>query len=273
MATKNTDITKPASGGALVVHDYGDHTGVGMKMDMDDLKIPFIQLSQTDSKILDSEEPNYVAGGSAGQLLNAATQRYSDSLLVVPAIRRTTYVEWKPNNAGFVAEHEANAEIVRDAKANSADARNLVTASGNELVFTKSLYAIVLNEETMEPEGFCVIPFSSSKLSPWRSYWTKIDTTKATKGAPIYAHTLRVAVKADKNKEGKKYFNLDLYPARDDDGNLASSVGESNAISSLIAPDSAAFLAAAQLFEMVSSGQATADHGTNSSDTDDSTPY
>jgi hypothetical protein len=271
-AKKSTAVSKQAAG-ELVTYDYGDHAGVGMNLDMDDLKVPFVQLVQNDSRVLDSDESKYVAGGKPGQILNTASQVYTDNLLIVPAMRKTSYVEWLPGRAGFVAEHEDGSAIVREAKANAANPRELRTPAGNELQFTKSIYAIVLNEETLEPEGFAVIPFAASKLASWRTYWTKIDTTKATKGVPIYGHMARLAVKPDKSKEGKKFFNFDLYPAMDDDGILATSIGDSNAATSRIAPDSTAFEAGAKLFDMVGSGAATADHGSNSADEADSTPY
>ena len=152
-------------------------------------------------------------------------------------------------------------QIVAEAKRNAAKRFDLRTENGNELVETRSIYAIILSEE-MEPLGYCVIPFTSSKMAPWRDFWTRVDTAKISKGAPVFSLLVRLGVVGTKNKKGDKYKNFSMYPACDAKGKLTRDILESVIGPSMLAPDSDAYLAAKTLREAVTSGRATADHET-----------
>jgi hypothetical protein len=252
---------RPMGGEALVPFDYGDDVGVGMDITMDDLKIPFIALAQSDSKILDEDEEVYAPGGEAGMLFNGATREYYNDLILVLAVRRTTYVEWAPDRGGFVDEHDSKSPVVADAKANAVKKHDLRTEAGNELQETRSIFGIICDKD-MNPMGYCVVPFASSKMAPWRDYWTVIDTARVSKRAPLYAHTVRLSSRKDKNKAGDKFHNLVLLPARDANGNLTTERDAASVLGSMLPPDHPAFLAAKALHEAVESGTATADRET-----------
>lgn len=263
-------LTTRMSGGELVPFDYGDDAGVGMDITMDDLKIPFISLAQSDSKILDEDEEVYAPGGAPGMLFNGATREYSDELLLCLAVRRTTFIEWLPDRGGFVEEHPVNSPIVTEARANAAKKYELRTAKGNELVETRSIFAIVLNSD-LAPVGYCIVPFTSSKMAPWRDYWTAIDTARVSKKAPLFAHLVRLTSKNDKNKKGDKFKNFVMHPARDAEGVLTTDLLQASVSGSMIAPDQPAYLAARELRDAVESGRATADQATNTGEPRDVT--
>lgn len=254
-------LTVQEGGGELVPYDYGDDAGVGMDISMDDLKIPFISLVQSDSKILDEEEDVYAPGGAAGMLFNGATQEYHESLLLCPAVRVTTFVEWLPDRGGYVGEHAADSAVVADARANAVSKYELMTNDGNELVETRSIYAIVLNGD-LNPVGYCIVPFTSSKMKPWRNYWTAIDTARVSKKAPLFAHLIRLTSKNDKNKKNDKFKNFVMHPARDDKGELVEDASSSSVAGSMIDPKHPAYLAAKELRSAIDSGRAKADTGT-----------
>jgi hypothetical protein len=259
--TTTAVATKPAGGGELVPFDYGDDAGVGMDITMDDLKIPFIALAQSDSKILDEDEATYAPGGAAGMLFNGATLEYSEDLILCLSVRRTTYVEWAPDRGGFVDEHAALSPVVAEAKRNAAKKYELKTAEGNDLQETRSIFAIVLDGE-LNPVGYCVVPFTSSKMAPWRDYWTKIDTARVSKSAPLFAHVVRLSSFKDKNRAGDKFSNFVMAPARDAEGALTQDVLASSVSGSMLSPDHPAYLAARELRDAVESGRATADKST-----------
>tara|TARA_R110000796_G_scaffold41179_3_gene102008 strand:+ start:4359 stop:5192 length:834 start_codon:yes stop_codon:yes gene_type:complete len=262
MATKKTTEVATVTPGAVALpFDYGDDAGQGMEITMDDLKIPFIALVQNDSKVLDADEPNYVPGGSAGMLFNGATRQFSDDLILVPALRQTTYVEWLPDRGGFADEHAATSPIVAEAKRNAAKKYELRTEGGNDLEETRSIYAIVLDSE-LNPVGYCVVPFTGSKMGPWRDFWTKIDTARVSKDAPLFSLMIRISSFDDKNKAGKKYKNYLVNPARDAEGNMTSDPLAAAVAGSMLAPTSPQYLAAKQLREAIQSGSATADRET-----------
>ena len=259
-ATKAVAV-KPNTPTDLVPFDYGDDAGAGMDITMDDLKIPFIALAQSDSKILDEEEATYAPGGAAGMLFNGATLEYADELILALAVRRTTYVEWLPDRGGFVDEHAALSPIVAEAKRNAAKKYDLRTEAGNDLVETRAIYAIVCDSE-LNPVGYCIVPFTSSKMAPWRDYWTAIDTARVSKNAPLFAHTVRLSSKNDRNKKGDKFKNLVMAPARDAEGNMTQVTLEADVRGSMLAPDHVAYQAARALRDAVDSGRAVADKST-----------
>ena len=252
----------PMGGGELVPFDYGDDAGAGMDLTMDDLKIPFIALAQSDSKILDEEEDVYAPGGAAGMLFNGATKEYADGLTLCLAVRSVSYIEWLPDRGGFVDEHASNSAIVKEAKANAAKRYELRTANGNELVETKSIFAIVLDADLM-PVGYVVVPFTSSKMAPWRDYWTAIDTARVSRKAPVFAHLVRLTSKSDKNKKGDKFKNFLMHPARDAEGELTLDPLLASVSGSMLPPNHPAYLAARELRDAVESGRAVADQTTN----------
>jgi len=270
MTDETKALTTPMAGGELVPFDYGDDAGVGMDITMDDLKIPFISLAQSDSKILDEDEEVYAPGGSPGMLFNGATREYTDELLLQLAVRRTTFIEWLPDRGGFVAEHQPLDPIVTEARANAVSKYELRTEKGNELVETRSIFAIILNSD-LAPIGYCIVGFTSSKMGPWRDYWTAIDTARVSKKAPLFAHTVRLTSKNDKNKKGDKFKNYVMHPARDVEGNLTSDPLLASVSGSMVAPTDAAYLAARELRDAVESGRAQADQTTNAGEPRDVT--
>lgn len=266
----SNEIQTFEGGGALVPFDYGEDAGVGMDITMDDLKVPFISLAQSDSKILDEDEEVYAPGGAPGMLFNGATREYSDDLLLVPAVKQTTYVEWLPDRGGFVAEHLPTDAVVTEARMNAASKYDLRTPEGNELQQTFSIYAIIADAE-LNPVGYCIVPFASSKIGPWREYWTKLSSDKVLKKAPIYSHLIRLSSKNDRNKKGDKFKNFVMLPARDAEGNLTTEATAANTIGSLLPPDHPLFLAARELRSAVTEGRATADRETQTAEPRDVT--
>ncbi len=261
-ARKKNDVATTKKNEVALPYDYGTDAGVGLDLSLDDLKIPFITLAQSDSKILDEdEEEKYVPGGAPGMLFNAATKQYSDRLLLVPAVKRVTFVEWLPERGGFAGEWMPGDDVVRQAKANAVKRNEMKNPeNGNELQETRSLFCIVVDEK-MEPVGFCVVACSSSKIGPWREYFTALDTAKVTRNAPLFAHTIALS-SVNAVGKGKKYKNFLIAPARDAKGKFTTDPLKANVIGSMIGPDSAAYQAAVQLRDAITEGRAEADHET-----------
>jgi len=267
--SKNDKVANvSANTGLALPFDYGADAGVGMDVTMDDLRIPMAVLAQTESKILIEGEAKYIVGGKPGDILNSATKQYYPGdvgILGIPSSIKTSVIEWLPDNQGFVAEHAIDSDIAKNARANGNK-----TESGNDLVKTKTM-VLTLVDADLNPTGFIVVPFSSSKLAAWSDYFTKIDTAKATRNAPIFANLVRIVSFDDKNREGKRYKNYAMFPARDESGALLSTKGMTTAkdvqevaslgsvVASLLDPSSAGVLAAKQLREQLETGVAKID--------------
>lgn len=257
--TKKNLPAKAVTTAVALPFDYGTDAGRGLDLTLDDLLIPFIKLLQDDSKELDSDEDRYIEGVSKGQILNMATKQAVDGdvgMVLVPAVKRRTFVEFLPDRAGFVAEHEPNSQVVLKAQAEATSRNDLKTKSGNPLVETKSIFAIVLENDV--PVGYVVVPFTSSKLSAWNEYWTAVDSMrvktpngdrKLTDVAAIWGLRVHLRSKFTKNAKGK-FYNYVMSPFG---GGVADS---------LIAPSHLGYQAAKSLAEAVEAGRARADTST-----------
>jgi hypothetical protein len=252
---KSTAVAKrdPKSGAVALPHDYGTDAGAGLDLSIDDLLIPFVKLLQNDSKQCCKGDESHIDGAEAGMIANTATTDLFDAeegMLVVPSARRRTFVEWQPNQGGFVGEHDPRSVVVLKALASGAKKSELKTEAGNDLQETFSVWGIVLDAER-NPVGYCVVPFTSSKIKPYRSYWTQIDAAKVCKGAPIFANVMRITSRfVSDHPSGKKFHNYVVKPA---DGSV---------LESMLAPDDPAYVAARDLREAIQQGRAKADQNT-----------
>lgn len=269
----NNEIEKKENA-ALALFDFGDDAGKGVNMEMDDLKIPFLKLLQALSPAVQKGTDAYVEGAEPGMLMNSATDELFDGekgISLVLAFRRKSFVEWRPNRGGFAGDHDPRSKVVADAQRNAVKAYELYTEEGNSLEETKSLYAIQLDDKGM-PVGYLVIPFTSSKMSAWRNYFTKLDIakikgtdTKVKDVAPLFAMAVQLVSKAEVNKKNEPYKNFELKPQN---GSIFDSV--------ITDKNSEAFKQAKALHEAIDQGRAKADYDTHEnagSVSDDEVPF
>ncbi len=265
MAKKSSAVAKRPSAAVAVVHDYGKDAGRGVKIEITDLLIPFLDLLQSDTKECIPDEQKYVKGAEAGMLINKATKELRPGipgLLLVPVQKKRSFVEWLPDRGGFVAEHSPESEIVQNASGRNKDMK---AANGNSLVETFSIFAIILDEETEEPLGYVVVPFTSSKIKVWRGYWTGFNQVRVQtddgmktldKIAPLFAHRIRLSVFDDKNVKGQRYKNYTMKPA------ISDGDSDPNIIESMIGPEHLAYKAGDLLSSAIEDGRAQADFST-----------
>jgi len=261
MTTKKNAVATQTKNEVALPHDYSAYADDTLDLSLEDLSIPFLQLTQTDSKVLDPGEDEYVPGGEAGQMLNKSTRTYYDELILVPAIKDRKFVEWLPDRGGYAGEHAPNSAVVQNAIKGEDGVLRRADAP-NELADTRSIWAIICEGPDLTPIGFCVVPFTSSKMRPWRQYWDRVNSMKGANRIPPMALTIRLSTKDEKNPKGKKYKNFVMHPAFNSDGQLTQDPNTSDVAASLLAPDHPAFQAAAQLREAISTGRATADRET-----------
>jgi len=250
-------LQKAGETGVALPYDYSEFKGQGPNITMDDLKVPFISLIQEDSKVRFEDEEKYVPGSEAGDMLNSATKeliKQGETLLLVPAVLRTTMIEYLPDRGGYVGEHEMNSQVAIRGIANG----NTNPENGNDLVKTKTLFAIRVDAD-LNPIGFVVVGFSASKLGPWSDYWTKIDTCKATKDLPEFLHLVSLSTKDVKNTKGQRYKNYQMIPARNEAGELTLDPREASILHSMIDPNGAACVAAQEFRKQVLAGKRVAD--------------
>lgn len=249
MAKKNSNTavaTKPETGVAKFA--YGDGPTGYENQTAEDQSIPLIVVLQDNSPQLKKSNAKHIAGASAGMLFNIATEECvdgDDGLLFVAALTQHQFVEFRPRDqgGGFVGFHETTDPIVVAAKSRSTQFGKYGTEAGNELVETFSIYAVLCDEQ-QTPLGFAVIPCSSMKIKPYKSWNNRVRAVAVNKRAvPLMANLCRLRTVSDKNSKGE-FYNIRIDHAVDGDK-----------FDSLIDPNGELFAAAVQFHELVQSGQ------------------
>lgn len=219
--TKKKELTTAKGGGVIVApptddFDYGDMKGVGFEgITSDDLSVPFLNILQSNSPQVVDNEPE---GSQPGMLYNTVTRELftaKEGVNFIPCHVDYAFVEWVPLNkgGGFVALHDPEGEVVDEAVRNNDGQRfGKLQIGENELVETKYVYGLLLNEDSTETNGFVVISFTSTKLKPLSDWRTAMWSLKGT--PPIFSIRSRLKTVKQKNDFGT-FFNFQIYPGGD----------------------------------------------------------
>lgn len=254
---QNAVATKKDAGLPAAFNDYGTDAGAGFEgTSGKDLSIPFLSILQSNSPQVEDENPK---GSKPGLLYNTVTRELvngDEGIVVVPVHKETAYAEWVPRDSGggFVGLHDPLGDEVKKALAANCGQRagKLQMANGHELIETHYVYALVLNKEGTETQGFCVLSFTSTKIKPYRDWVTAMYTLKGK--PPLFANRAIIKTVKQKNEKGS-FFNFQIEPLR------------GSWLASLINPkDEVALLTEAKDFrDMVTSGMAKAAFETQNS--------
>lgn len=211
---KSTAVTAPNTG--AIVPSYGEgFQGAGWEnTDSGDFQIPFLNLLQSNSpQVVEGT----VEGAVPGMFFNSVTQELIKSpVSFVVALTKHSFVEWRPDNGGFVAEHAIDSDVVAQAKQRAENPLELKTPAGNDLVETYQMYAIVIDDQD-EMKDQVVISFSRTKIKRYKQIMTRLRTFKNSNRIPLFAHRLAMSSTNEKNAAGQSYKNVQLVPAVDND--------------------------------------------------------
>lgn len=244
-------VEKAKTQAVVPTHDYGADASAGYEnQSRADVSIPFLTVLQALSPQITEME-----AAKPGMLFNSVTEELIDGKVgrvFVPATTKHMFVEWVPREkgGGFVATHEPESEVVRQARASSKEFGKYTTPNGNQLQETFYIYGVLLDEQD-QPGEMAVISFTSTKISAYKRWNTKVSmfTIPSPTGGkirpPLFAHKVKLTSTKEKNNKGE-FFNFDLQPAN---GSVASS---------LLPPGHPALEAGKSLREMVNSGAAKA---------------
>lgn len=252
-----TDVATTEAPALPAAYDYGEDAGAGFEGTKgSDLSVPFLAILQkTSPQVEGGDAP--IAGAKVSMLFNTVTREMwpadveanVEGLAFIPCHKETAYVEWVPrdNGGGFVAMHDPNGQIVKDAiEANDGKTFGKLKIGDNDLVETHYVYGLFLNKEGSETEGFAVISFTSTKITPYKDWITAMFTIKGK--PPMFANRAILRTVKQKNDYGT-FFNFRIDP-----------FGETW-IKGLINPktETALLVEAKEFREMVVSGMARAD--------------
>ncbi len=257
-----TAMTTSDKGGPMIVHNYGEDAGRGFdQLTSADITIPMIELLQGLSKALKRDD---LEGAKMGMFHNTVTdqlwQRDKGFKFVIATTQRkfAKFVS-RDEGGGFRGHEEPESKVVLDAIAKSPNKfkptiREEIDGPNNSkrvvtvgLTDTRYLYGIVVTEDD-QVDSMAVIPFSSTKIRPFREMMTRISQYRAPGGPenqpPIYGHLLRITAFED-NKNGNEFYVPRIRSA--DPRGVAAS---------LLTAESPLFLAAREMKKLVETGAA-----------------
>jgi len=272
---KGTEVAKASNTAVGAALDYGDFKHEGFEdTTINDLSIPFLNVMQPLSQMVVEE---LIDGIKPGDLVNSVTKEILKQPVVLqPVHKEEVWVEWIPRTkgGGLVERHDPNSDVVQQVlKANNnsrippKDAEGkrppfkMPNGSGNDLIETYYVYNLIMDENGVATEGYCVLSFSSTKIRVQKDWMTAMFTQKGR--PPMFANRTRCSTVKEKREAGSS-FNFSMQP-------LNATWRES-----LIVPDEAGMkllVEAKEFREMILSGLAMPDmEGASSEGGTDSSP-
>lgn len=211
--SKNEVATIEEDKKAVAVLDYGDESGSGFEtMTNDDMSVPFLAILQSNSPQVEEKDPE---GAEPGKLFNTVTRELTagdQGVVFLPVHFERAYVEWVPRNkgGGFVGLHDPESDVVKKAiEDNDGKKFGKLHVGDNELIETKYMYGLVLDDAGKEVQGFAVISFTSTKIKPFNDWVTGMRLVKGK--PPMFANRARLKTVKQKNEHGT-FHNFRIEP-------------------------------------------------------------
>lgn len=265
--TTTAESTELATKGetALAAYDYGEDEHDGYEgQSSADTSIPFVNILQAQSPQCMDGKQERIPEAKAGQFHHPLTKRLYDGkkgILIIPVTSRQVYAEFKPRDqgGGFQGLHDPEDPKIKKILAEGKFGEYKI--GGNDLVDTRYLYALLVDEEDQEttPQPV-VLGLKSAAIKPFRNWNTVIrgfeipirdgdGNLVRRQKPPMYAHRTRVTTELKTNSEGS-WYNPVFTPAN----------GEPR--SSLLDPRSDLYAAAKAFKDLIDTSAVKVNHDT-----------
>lgn len=199
--------------------------GAGFEgMDAESFAIPFIQVLQKMSPLVDEDDPKYIPGAKAGMFFNTVTQKLYDGkagITVIPCAYKRSFIQWggrEGDNGGFKGEHDLetfrrmaedeNQVKLIDGKYYAPNEDGTVNEKKNDyFADTRSHYVLVIDNETGEV-GRAIMSLSSSQIKASKMLCTSLQQRKMRDSqgnlrvAPMFANVVRATTVPMSNDKG-----------------------------------------------------------------------
>lgn len=162
-----------------------------------DINTPMLLIAQQLSEV--------TQGGTvpAGHFYNSLTgEDLGTELEVVPCQFQKAWIEWKPNNGGFVARHMPGGIQV-----SGDNYVGMTTAEGNIVV---EAYMYLIAVPSRPDLGIMLFQSTPGNMRYLKSWNTQMRYLRLPSGkpAPMFAGVWSLSINADTNKKGNKYYSL-----------------------------------------------------------------
>ena len=257
--SKNKNEVAPQQTGAVSLPDYGQYAGQGTDdFSQQERGVPFLKILQAQSPEVMGPK-GQIEGARAGMFLNTGTEELHDTITIVPVCRIHAIQEWRPRNqgGGLVKQTVMQKgddypnfykEAMKQAEDEGRDFGDFWTGEpnkSNQLSECYQLFAVALDED-QNPTGMIVVPFSSTAIGAYRKRISR-RIGQLRGNPPMFAFPLVLSTEQQTNDKGSWYNYVIDFPV------------ENNPLKSALDPQSAAFQAGAELFELVKGGHVAAD--------------
>jgi hypothetical protein len=203
----------------LSEEDYG---GAGFEgADRDSFAIPFLQVLQKMSPLVDEDSPKYIQGAKAGMFYNTVTGKLYDGkagVQIIPCGYKRSFIQWgaRDGDGGFKGEFTPeqfaamveNKEVtLLNGKAYVPDKDGLVNEKKSDYIAdTRSHYVLAIDPDGGEI-GMAVVSLAGTLTKASRTLMTllqqkKVNTPTGKRTPPTFANVVRMTTVPMSNDKG-----------------------------------------------------------------------
>lgn len=223
--SKSTELANVNKGAIVAAPDFMDAADFGAGFegaDKDSYAIPFIQLLQKMSPLVDEDSPKHIQGAKAGMLYNTVSQKLYDvrenPLIIIPCAYKRSFILWgaRDGDGGFKGEvtpeefdriQASGAIEIVDGKALVKDDKGEVNPKKSDYYAdTRSHYVIAVDPDTGEYMA-AIVSLASSQIKSSKMLMTqlqnkKVDVGGAKRTPPTFANRVKMTTTAQQNEKG-----------------------------------------------------------------------
>lgn len=220
-----TEVVVKAPNAVVAAPDFlgAEDFGLGFEgADKESYAIPFIQILQKMSPLVDEDSPKRLEGAKAGMLYNTVSGQLYDvrnkPLTIVQAFYKRSFILWgaRDGDGGFKGEitPEEYDAILKSGKVVEADGKGYVLDDKGEYnpkksdyyADTRSHYVIVVDPETGEFMP-AIVSLASTQIKPSKQLLTllqgkKVDVGGVKRTPPTFANVVKLTTVAQQNEKG-----------------------------------------------------------------------
>jgi hypothetical protein len=220
MATTN-EVVKTEPGIDDFITDEDLQGGGFEGADKESFAIPFIQILQKMSPMVDEDNPKHVEGAKAGMLYNTVTQKLYDGktgVRFVPCMFKRCYIQWggREGDSGFKGEHTVEEVEAMKEKGEivefegrlykpSADGGAINPKKNDYYADTRSHFILLIEENGNTSNA--ILSLSSSQTKASRILMTALQGRRMERNGvkrmpPMYANIVRLTTIGMANEKG-----------------------------------------------------------------------
>jgi hypothetical protein len=221
----------PVAAAVPAFMDEEDFDGGFEGTNKDSFQIPFIQILQKMSPLVDEDNPKYIDGAKSGMFFNTVTQKLIDGktgFILIPCAYKQSYIQWGARDEGGGFKGEWTPEQV-EAMVSSGEVANVDgqlfkpeedgTVNPKKADYfsdTRSHFILTVDEETGEV-GQAILSLAATQRRASKVLMTmlhnkKVDTPTGKRRPPTFANRVRamtVGMSNDKGSWSGVKFELD----------------------------------------------------------------